>query len=63
MVSGASRGIGLAVARCLHAKGYRLSLGGRDAGRLAASFGDLDPSRVITVAFDARDRASCNAWV
>ena len=32
MVSGANRGIGLAVARCLHAKGYRLSLGARDAG-------------------------------
>ena len=49
MVSGANRGIGLAVARCLHAKGYRLSLAGRDAGRLAAAVGDLDPSRIITL--------------
>jgi NADP-dependent 3-hydroxy acid dehydrogenase YdfG len=41
MVSGANRGIGLAVARCLYEKGYRLSLGGRDAAKLAASVGDL----------------------
>ena len=63
MVSGANRGIGLAVARCLYDKGYRLSLGGRDAGKLAAAHGDLDNVRAITVAFDARDRASCEAWV
>ena len=63
MVSGANRGIGLAVARCLYEKGYRLSLGGRDAAKLAAALGDLDKTRVIPVAFDARDRASCEAWV
>ena len=45
MVSGANRGIGLAVARCLHAKGYRLSLGGRDAAKLDAALGGLDRSR------------------
>src|SRR6266496_4152852 len=63
MVSGANRGIGLAVARCLHAKGYRLSLGARDAGKLVAALDGLDHSRIIAVAFDARDRASCEAWV
>lgn len=63
MVSGANRGIGLAVARCLHAKGHRLSLGARDAASLASAWGELDTSRVIAVAFDARDRASCEAWV
>lgn len=63
MVSGANRGIGLAVARCLRAKGYRLSLGGRDARKVAAAFGDVDASRAIAVAFDATDRASCAAWV
>jgi NAD(P)-dependent dehydrogenase (short-subunit alcohol dehydrogenase family) len=63
MVSGANRGIGLAIARCLHAKGYRLSLGARDAGKIKAALGDPDDSRVIAVAFDARDRASCRAWV
>ena len=63
MVSGANRGIGLAVARCLHAKGYRLSLGGRDAAKIEAALPGADASRVIAVAFDARDRASCEAWV
>lgn len=63
MVSGANRGIGLAVARCLHAKGYHLSLGGRDAGKLAAALEDFDRTRTIAIAFDARDRASCAAWV
>jgi len=63
MVSGANRGIGLAVARSLHGKGYRLSLGGRDAGKLAAALGDLDKARAIAIPFDARDRASCAAWV
>src|SRR5260370_24841730 len=63
MLSGANRGIGVAVASSLQDKGYRLSLGGRDAGKLAAALGDLDKARVITVPFDARDRASCAAWV
>ena len=63
MVSGANRGIGLAVARCLHAKGYSLSLGARDVGKIEAAMDGLDPSRFIAVAFDARDRASCAAWV
>ncbi len=63
MVSGANRGIGLAVARCLHAKGYRLSLGGRDLAKLDAALDGFDRSRLITAAFDARDRVSCEAWV
>src|SRR5438552_375586 len=63
MVSGANRGIGLAVARCLRAKGYRLSLGARDAGKIDAALGDVDKSRIVTAAFDARDRSSCEAWV
>jgi NADP-dependent 3-hydroxy acid dehydrogenase YdfG len=63
MVSGANRGIGLAVAHCLHAKGYRLSLGGRDVAKLTTALDGFDTSRIIAVAFDARDRASCEAWV
>jgi NADP-dependent 3-hydroxy acid dehydrogenase YdfG len=63
MVSGANRGIGLAVARTLHAKGYRLSLGARDMAKLDAATGDLGDERVVRHAFDARDKASCAAWV
>jgi NADP-dependent 3-hydroxy acid dehydrogenase YdfG len=61
MVSGANRGIGHAVARCLQAKGYSLSLAARDPGKLAAEFPDA--GRVMTTALDVRDRASCTAWV
>jgi NADP-dependent 3-hydroxy acid dehydrogenase YdfG len=61
MVSGANRGIGLAVARALHAKGYRLSLAARDPAGLAAAF--PDEARVLTTALDVRDRAGCAAWV
>jgi NADP-dependent 3-hydroxy acid dehydrogenase YdfG len=63
MVSGANRGIGLAVARCLSAKGYRLSLGSRDPRKIGEALGDADRSRLLACAFDARDRASCEAWV
>jgi len=63
MVSGANRGIGLAVARCLQARGYRLSLGARDADSVRTALGAADDARVIAVTFDARDRASCAAWV
>ena len=40
MVSGANRGIGLAIARRLHGDGYRVSLGARDtAVAILAEFG------------------------
>jgi NADP-dependent 3-hydroxy acid dehydrogenase YdfG len=63
MVSGANRGIGLAVARTLHAKGYALSLGARDTARLEAATAALGRERVMTAPFDARDKASAAAWV
>ncbi|MDQ0390528.1 SDR family oxidoreductase [Labrys monachus] len=62
MVSGASRGIGLAIARRLHAEGYALSLGVRSPGRVKA-FADLDPARVLVQAFDAQRPEHAAAWV
>ena len=62
MVSGANRGIGLAVARNLLAKGYRLSLGARDSRKVATALGEATADRVLAAAFDARDRASATAW-
>jgi NADP-dependent 3-hydroxy acid dehydrogenase YdfG len=48
MVSGANRGIGQAVARKLHQKGYTLSLGARDKGKPDASVADIANERVMT---------------
>ena len=63
MVSGANRGIGLAIARCLHGKGYSLSLGARDTAKLDAATADMAGGRLMTHAYDATDAASNEAWV
>ena len=63
MVSGAGRGIGLAIARALHARGHGLSLGARDPERLAAAIADFADDRVMTHRFEATDAANNAAWV
>lgn len=63
MVSGANRGIGLAIARCLHAKGYSLSLGARDPDALQRATGDFVPGRVLRHRYDAGDARDAAAWV
>jgi NADP-dependent 3-hydroxy acid dehydrogenase YdfG len=63
MVSGANRGIGLAIARCLHEKGYTLSLGARESGALEAITNSFDAQRVMTHTYDAHDAVSNEAWV
>jgi NAD(P)-dependent dehydrogenase (short-subunit alcohol dehydrogenase family) len=57
MISGASRGIGAAIAAALREGGWRLSLGVRDPGALDAAAGDL------VCRFDALDPESERAWV
>ena len=44
LISGANRGIGLALAQVLHAKGYALSLGVRDTASLAALTSAMGPA-------------------
>jgi NAD(P)-dependent dehydrogenase (short-subunit alcohol dehydrogenase family) len=61
MISGASRGIGRAIARRLAAEGYRLSLGVRDVGRFDG--GGFDPATTLVHHFDALDPESASAWV
>jgi NAD(P)-dependent dehydrogenase (short-subunit alcohol dehydrogenase family) len=61
MISGASRGIGLAIARRLAGEGYRLSLGVRDPRRFAAA--GFDPERILVHRFDALEPASAGDWV
>jgi NAD(P)-dependent dehydrogenase (short-subunit alcohol dehydrogenase family) len=57
MISGASRGIGLAIARRLAGEGYRLSLGVRDVKRVTG----FDPERTLVHRFDAL--AAQSDWV
>ena len=71
MVSGASRGIGLAVARALYAKGYSLSLGARRREAIDTAVADIADDmadgiatgRIMTQAYDAKDEASNRDWV
>ena len=60
MVSGANRGIGLAIARALAARGFRLSLGVRKPGVAIAG---LASDRVFVAPYEARDAAAGDAWV
>lgn len=62
MISGASRGIGAAVAHELRARGHRLSLGVRDPAAARAVFGP-DADDLLIHAYEAADPASPDAWV
>lgn len=59
MISGASRGIGQAIARRLHDDGYLLSLGVRRPGDIKG----LDPERVLVSRFDATRREDAEPWL
>jgi NAD(P)-dependent dehydrogenase (short-subunit alcohol dehydrogenase family) len=57
IVTGASRGLGLVIARVLAARGYGLVIGGRDTEALAAAEGELSRTAltVVPVAGDITD--------
>ena len=63
LVSGASRGIGAAIACRLHEDGFTLSLGVRDPKRSAAAFGEHDTARVMFARFDALEPPTAAAWI
>jgi NAD(P)-dependent dehydrogenase (short-subunit alcohol dehydrogenase family) len=58
LVTGASRGLGLALATELNGRGWRLVVDARDAARLTAAVGRLPhPAHVIALAGDVADPA------
>ena len=63
MISGANRGIGLAVARTLYDAGYSLSLGARNPAVFEALIADWASDRILTGRYDAEDKATHRAWV
>lgn len=63
MISGASRGIGLALARTLHAKGYTISAGARNTEALEVTLASIAGERLMIAKYDAEDRATQRAWV
>ena len=63
LLSGATRGIGLALAQALFAKGYRLSLGVRRPSALPDALAQMDPARVHVARYDGADWATHSAWV
>jgi NAD(P)-dependent dehydrogenase (short-subunit alcohol dehydrogenase family) len=62
MLSGASRGIGLAISRRLHAQGYTLSLGVRNL-QAVSLFADFDAARTLVRRFDAEQVETAAQWV
>ncbi len=63
LVSGASRGIGAAIARHLLGQGYAVSLGARKPADLDAVTAGFAEPQVHHAHYDAEDRASHEAWV
>lgn len=63
MVSGANRGIGLATAKRLIARGYRVSLGARDMEVLEAAIRDAPAEQVACFRYDALDLGMAKAWI
>jgi len=63
MIAGASGGISRGIATCLYNKGYTLSLGARDKGKLEGMITDWDASRVMTHSYEATDPENNAAWV
>ena len=61
IVTGASSGIGLAIARRLRSDGYAVMAAGRDAGRMQTLEAELSDSRIWVG--DLRSSAACEALV
>ena len=63
MISGASRGLGEAIARRLLDDGYRASLGVRDVDATKKTFSDVADDRILVCHFDATDAPTAESWL
>ena len=63
LVSGANRGIGFAIAEALYRKGYTVSLGVRDPGKLQDAIAHWNELRLQTAHYEATDWKTHAAWV
>lgn len=63
MISGASRGIGEAIAKKLLADGYCASLGVRDVAATAERFSQFDGDKLLIDAFDAGQPDTAQSWL
>jgi NAD(P)-dependent dehydrogenase (short-subunit alcohol dehydrogenase family) len=62
MVSGANRGLGLAIAAEMGARGWHVSAGVRNPGAAAALEKKLDPASSLIAAYDATNNADAASW-
>ncbi|MGH6933835.1 MAG: SDR family NAD(P)-dependent oxidoreductase [Dongiaceae bacterium] len=63
MISGASRGIGRAIAERLGADGYQLSLGARDPAALRELVDQVPKGRAMVFTYEARNPQIARDWV
>ncbi|MDA0703210.1 MAG: SDR family NAD(P)-dependent oxidoreductase [Proteobacteria bacterium] len=63
MISGAARGLGLAVTRRLVGDGFTVSLGARDIDALRAAHATVPEARRHFSTYDATDPATAESWV
>lgn len=63
LITGASRGVGRAIAEALQARGHALSLGVRRPQEAASRFAHMDPARVQLHRLVAEDWQSEARWV
>ena len=63
LISGANRGIGLAIARNLYRAGFSLSLASRKVSALDSIVEDWSMERILTTKFEAMDKSTHSDWV